>query len=929
MLAFLFARPRATLLFGLLLASLCWAGALRHLAFTTDRTRLLDPQNPVQRDWERYRASFGQNADFLVFLRSASQTASQGAADLLQQRLQASPRFTSVFCRLDAPELSRHGLYFLKLTDLQELLEWLRSAGPWLDILAQHSGAGGLMKELSSFPSASAMADRIRPVLPLLTATMKGMAESLESGGRSKYVSAFRAKQADVPMLAGHELQIGQTRFYNMLADGKTLLLVARAKKSGGDFKDDLHNLRELRDAVYVVRRSFPEVYLLVSGEPAVNTEEMETARREMIRTAFYALAGVAGIMILGFGQLRRPLCAVAALFLGLSWTLGFATLAVGELNLLTVNFAAILTGLGMTFGIQILAHYQVCRQQGSTAMESVLLGRAETRHQAVGAVATSVAFLSLVFTSFQAAVQLGWISGIGVLLCYASMVSMLPCLLILVEGDSPDQSARPLARLLIPIERIARRKHFPVAVACLVFSVVSLFWITRVPFDFNLLNLQSPTSEAVRVESFLRKSGYSSLFASSMAPSPAVGRKLTRQLQALPSVQRVESVLSLEPNSMAAKRPLVTELVRLAKTLRVPVEPERLDGQQLLAVYQTYLGMRERLLDAARQLAEYPEGKAMPGLVARMEAALNPNNPGPLTAGLEAFQQSALADLRTQLAFLKQQKPDPPDILALLPPELRVRALAPDGTVTLRIFAKEDIWEHQPLEQFVAELRKVDPHITGSPVLILTYLKELQAAYNDSARNALIAITVLLLVYYRSLPMAGLALLPKLVGVCWMLAVLAWTGQSFNPANFLALPLTLGIGLIFGIEALRACRHPERLLLSQQSAGFALSLSALTTMAGFSVLITADHRGISSFGVVMTVGVGMNLLAAVVMLPSVVTCYRSGRYRATLFKSGLSHQSPEQLDARDLAVRDANDQAAYDAQDRAELEKRQASERD
>jgi len=133
------------------------------------------------------------------------------------------------------------------------------------------------------------------------------------------------------------------------------------------------------------------------------------------------------------------------------------------------------------------------------------------------------------------------------------------------------------------------------------------------------------------------------------------------------------------------------------------------------------------------------------------------------------------------------------------------------------------------------------------------------------------LVIFVLLLLHFRSLAQALLAISPKLLGLLWMVGVMGYLGDSFNPANSMALPLTLGIGLIFGVQVLQHYLQPDHGSLFQDSTGPAIVTSSLASVLGFSTLLLAEHRGVASFGVVMTVGVIATLLASLITLPALI----------------------------------------------------------
>jgi len=863
-------RPLLTLAFGIALSLVSlWLAATR-LHFTTDRTQLLDARAKVQLDWQRYLDEFGRTQDYVLLVRSNDPKVARQATDLLGKSLEESPHFRDVFYRLDLPEIAKHGLYFLTLEQIKQLTLWLKGGQPWMDLVTRQSTPGAVLQELSKHSGQKDLEDKLRPLVPVLIKTLDGLSDSLESGGRSKFVSPIGPFQADVEMLAGRDVEPGVSVFYNQLSDGLTYMVIAQPTDTSNSLTGDIKTLTELQALVGRVRRSYPDAFLMVSGEPAINTEEMMGAIRDAVRCAVTAVVLVALLLIFVFGQIGRPLCAMLSLLLGLSWSMGFAALSVGQLNLLTVHFGTILTGLGITFGIQFLCSYRVLRVEGRTSRSAAIASLPEARHQAVGAITTAIAFFSLHFTSFRAAAELGWITGVGVLLCYVATLTMLPSLLVLTERASRDSPTLWGGPWLAPMELWMRRRSRFVSLVCLAITLFSCSYFGRIPFDYNLLHMQPVDAEAIRVESFLSNIGYSTLYGISLAPNRDIARQRADAFSKLPSVSRVESLLALEPNDLQAKQAAVADLVALVPALKVPKLPEKLDAFELLELYNGYLALKPKLMRAARNLRQ-PEavGQTLVQSLERLDRVLNPGNPGPLSSGMQSFQRSFLEDLEKQVGFLRQQVAEPPDILSLVPKEVRMRSISSKGLVCLRIFPKKDCWERENLGEFLAEMRSIDPDVTGTPVLIYSYLEQLRQAYNISGRNALIVITLLLLAYYRSITCAALALMPKLLGVAWMLGAMGVLGATFNAANFLALPLTLGIGLIFGIESLRMCQRTGHPLMSNQSAGFAVVLSGITTLLGFSILMGAEHRGVASFGLVMGLGVAMNLITSLVTLPA------------------------------------------------------------
>ena len=158
-----------------------------------------------------------------------------------------------------------------------------------------------------------------------------------------------------------------------------------------------------------------------------------------------------------------------------------------------------------------------------------------------------------------------------------------------------------------------------------------------------------------------------------------------------------------------------------------------------------------------------------------------------------------------------------------------------------------------------------------GDPVLLHHFNLAFRNACLWAAGAALVAITVMLLLLFRSLKLTLLALLPLLVGTGWTLNIMWLLGLSFNQANVLFLPLVLGEGIEFGIIILVRWQMDEsaRAITLPASTAKGVALAALTTTLGFGSLMISGHRGVFSLGLLATVGSLSVLLASLSVLPA------------------------------------------------------------
>ena len=267
--------------------------------------------------------------------------------------------------------------------------------------------------------------------------------------------------------------------------------------------------------------------------------------------------------------------------------------------------------------------------------------------------------------------------------------------------------------------------------------------------------------------------------------------------------------------------------------------------------------------------------------------------NPG-AAARLADFGEHFLADLNDKwnllLGYANSALDSPPMTLAHLPQAMRERFVSPQGTYLIRVFPSQDIWNFGPLKQFVKDLRSVDPNAVGDPVLLYVFTLGFRNSILWASGMALLAISVMLVILFRSLKMAMLALIPLVVGTGLTLSIMWLLGLPFNQANVLFLPLILGEGIEFGIIILARWQLEEsaRTITLPASTAKGVALAALTTTLGFGSLMVSGHQGTFSLGLLATVGSLSVLLASLSILPAFLRLVQGDR-RQPFFSPNLS----------------------------------------
>jgi predicted RND superfamily exporter protein len=153
------------------------------------------------------------------------------------------------------------------------------------------------------------------------------------------------------------------------------------------------------------------------------------------------------------------------------------------------------------------------------------------------------------------------------------------------------------------------------------------------------------------------------------------------------------------------------------------------------------------------------------------------------------------------------------------------------------------------------------------------------------------VVLTVLLL--FRARMATPYVLSALLVGVLWMLALCMALRIKINFVNFIAFPITFGIGVDYAVNVM--ARYvgdgSKDVGGAIRGTGGAVSLCSVTTIIGYSSLLVAKNLGLYYFGFLAVLGELTCLTVAVIVLPSALLRLRSARVRNGA--ASASEQSP------------------------------------
>jgi hopanoid biosynthesis associated RND transporter like protein HpnN len=860
------------------------------LEFETSRTALASSHTRYIQLKEDIEKDFGKIDYIVVVVEPPHFERGKQFVQALAPRLRADAQhFEDVIEKVDVTSLEGKKLLLLSPEELRSLRQRLEDAQDFIVDLSDNPGQVQLLTSINQEISKALVTHLTGGFLGLSTSTETTSDGEEQSLDVSFLAALFTEMEQAIAAPDSYQFRSPWERFF--LKDGEVfskegyltsdndrflfVLVDDRVTKSG--FVKHAAPLRALRAHIQALHRDFPDVQVGVTGGTALNNDEMLAAQHDTILATVIALVGVAVLFIVAFRQVWRPLLVVAMLIMAVCWALGFTTLTVGHLNILSVAFAPILIGLGIDFGIHLLARYG---EERARDQDFVIALQAAYRHTgpsvAAAALTTALAFYAVILADFRGLVELGFIAGSGMLLCLLASFTVLPALLVLSERH---QQVPPGVWKALPRDPLQGLKRFPRTLLSTI-TLLTLAGVLLLPtpqFDYNLLNLQAQGTESVIWEyRLLEESDRSSWYAINVANSLDELYRKKARFAALPVVDHVASLASVMPADQAIRLPLVKELAPYVKDISGTWDqPEPIDLDELDLLLQKIrfkLQGKATDWDPKKRPSEAELTAAREALLALQER-LGTTPPETARNALELFQRALMADFADKLALLQRNVDPTPITLTDVPAHLRQRFVSKSGRYLLQVFARENIWEHEPMQDFVTQLQGVDTDIIGPPVVALYSIEQMLRGYTRGGIYALLVIIGIMLLLFRRLKPTLLALLPMLLGGLWTIIGMAVLDLPLNMANMIILPLFLGIAVDDGIHLVhRMLESPEDATSPlARSTGKAIVLTSLTTMVGFGSLLVARHTGVFSLGMLATLAVGCALIATLVMIPLVL----------------------------------------------------------
>ena len=826
-------RPLLVIAWATAVMIACWSYA-RKLEVRSDILELLPRDSPGFQSFERRLERVGGRATLTVVCESPDRSANERFIDAVDERLRRISGDRSVCAAKCAPGAEGETCREACGPDLIGSIE-----SGTKDIHAFFEANKWLYANIADLEEADSTLDR-------QIAIKSGMVEDLldENATAEHALGMDRFKER---WKKHAEEKDDFPTGYFASKDGTQIALRIMSTTSGlgGGRDEELLHLVERVTSELEPSSFHPEMKVGFGGDIPNAAAEKESLVREALLATVIAAALILGGVIWFYGSPWSLLLIGFPPLFGVGCAYAFATWHYGYVNASGVFLGAIILGNGVNYPIVLYSRYKEFRARGMATD----LARREAvwnafRAELVGSAVASIAYGSLTVTRFRGFNQFGVIGFIGMLLVWISMIPCLPALIVLVERW---QKHVPRWLQERPATLDSEGSRGPVAGGG---GGAPQRW----PHYFVIGATFVTVILALKLPSFL-KDPWEYNF-------DKLGSKGARTSGAFQWSAKADRILSGRMN--------------LAGSLVLADHPDQVPD------------VKERIL--ANDAAD-PEG-AMIDSITTLEDFL-PGTPEQQKAKLEVLER--LRDRLTPKVMSSLSEEEATTVREMIPPEtlrilgltdlpglLKTRFSERDGTLGTVFYirykpeiARNDGHNLLRMAKTIDGVRLADGTRVDTASRATVFAEMIRSLERDgplATGVSFLAVVVVVLLATSSKRGSFAVILSLVMGVVWMLGSAALFGGRLNFLNFIALPITFGIGSEYPFNIFDRSRLLGGDVTGAVKLHFgAVALCSYTTTVGYGSLLFADNQAMQSFGRLAIVGEIACFAAALLFLPALL----------------------------------------------------------
>lgn len=618
----------------------------------------------------------------------------------------------------------------------------------------------------------------------------------------------------------GIELEVIRSRFSSVLdrfirfpegtfatPDFSFAAIIVTSKTPALGYQNAVQALSKINGIVQTVKQKpeYQGVVIRYTGEIPCLIEDQVSIISDIHHSSWVVVIAILALLLFFFRNLLGIISLFVSVLSGVMIAFSLTWLKFQTLNANSAFMASIVIGNGINFGILILSRYsELCQKEPKplTNERKLELIQESLRSNFLGtlmaAMAAGVAYTVVAMTDFRGFSQFGFLGATGVFSCWITAYTLFPALLSFLPAPNLKVNTKVKSKAEVSAKN-RRRVSVLVALTVLICGA-SLFKNRNDLLESNFLNLRDQKSiESGAIAAFK----YLNAIFGKAITSPMVLTSSREKAKEFSNSIRTDQTAEVKKAAISSafgyddlipanQSERLNELKKLKKILNGP------DGKLLTP----------------------PERKTLEDLTRAIHYGTFTENEIPLQARQTFTEVDGTIGRIVMI--------ESPKLMGATNPQVFITLV---GIINQKIKA-------------------VDPNalLIGSAVFVSEISRAMIYEIKRTSLWVLIGVIIAVIFIFRKPKEIRLILLSWSLGLVWFLGLTSLFGIKINFVNFLAIPITTGIGIDYIANLVR---KPDLAGKATQ----AVVVCSLTTIIGYGSLLFAGNNGLKSFGQLAILG--------------------------------------------------------------------------
>ena len=598
------------------------------------------------------------------------------------------------------------------------------------------------------------------------------------------------------------ELQVGDNfgiyKNYLITKDRRNIILFLDSALPSSETHRNEDFINSLEDITRELNEEYEQVEASYFGGILYSLANANRIKKDIRLTIGIAVVLLLILLVFFYRKIYVPLLLfIPSIIAGIS-AIAVLSIAKGSVSAISLGIGAILLGITLDYALHIMTHYRNNR-------DIKQLYRDITRPILMSSTTTAIAFLCLIFVQSEALNDLGIFASISVLLSSVFALILVP---LFYEPKPGSIKSRNFLDKMAAVDYSRKR---PLVLVVLLLFVFSLFFFNRVEFnnDLSKLNYEPPGINDLedRVESLAGRSGktvYMIAYGNSVDDALQENNKLYQRLQEFKNEGKIENFSSIG-----------------GVILSTETQNKRIENWESFWTPKKIDSLRVNIISISAEYGFRPE--TFNNFYEQLHRDF-------ANIDLDDYKNAGSLYLDD---FISEEE----DIATVT------------STVSLKETESADFIANFNNEKgiFALDRKAMNQNFLGS-------LKE---DFNKLILISILAVFVILLIFYRNLEISLFTLLP--IAITWVcaLGIMAILDIEFNILNIIISTFIFGLGLDYSIfitnASLKEYETGRSDLTTYQTS---ILISVITTLLGMGALIFAQHPALRSVSIVSIIGV-------------------------------------------------------------------------